>query len=425
MQLEVEGRLSNLGILGQDAATAAATPHMQRKLTLLREKASFRDLDAVISALPRDDPRRCSWMEAGDPANIAGKWLSGRPCRAMAMHCTSSEFAEMVASYLGINSPAASAPGVLGRSFSGHSGSGASQRTRFVVDAGGWEIERVQMPGDGWRDQHDFIEETLFNMVFQSGISGCTQPRGLFNQAIPEECIIAGFNDEDDGDATHGPRASTRPGLVPDAALTVDGCRFIYDVKCTHLCPLWYWNNHRHAVMAGGALTLRANRVVGEYHTAAAKLDERVERWLRRRNLPRPPGMPTAVEILAALPPVKALVFGSTACGGSKEVGTLLGQLATSAANRQWRSMGTRNVTEARAFILSIARRRMSFAAAVAKARLRLSRLEMIGQAGRVAGRHASSLVPSIVSPTIFMQESRGALGGGGGRAGFMGVRSF
>ena len=54
----------------------------------------------------------------------------------------------MLVSYLGVDSPAASSPGVLGASFSGYSGG----RQRFVVDAGGWEVERVQMPGDGWRD---------------------------------------------------------------------------------------------------------------------------------------------------------------------------------------------------------------------------------------------------------------------------------
>ena len=46
---------------------------------------------------------------------------------------------------LGVDSPAASSPGVLGASFSAYSGG----RQRFVVDAGGWEVERVQMPGTG------------------------------------------------------------------------------------------------------------------------------------------------------------------------------------------------------------------------------------------------------------------------------------
>jgi hypothetical protein len=73
----------------------------------------------------------------------------------------------------------------------------------------------------------------------------------------------------------------------------------------------------------------------------------------------RPPSLHAALSALRSgqSPRVWNRSIGSTACRGSKEVGTLLGQLATSAANRQWRMLGTRNVvTEARAFIIAIAR---------------------------------------------------------------------
>ena len=58
------------------------------------------------------------------------------------------------------------------------------------------------------------------------------------------------------------------------------------------------------------------------------------------------------------------------------------------------------------------------FAAAVA--RLRLTRLELIGGSGRTAGRYASA-ARAFISPTAFEQARGGALGAGGGRVGFAG----
>ena len=89
---------------------------------------------------------------------------------------------------------------------------------------------------------------------------------------------------------------------------------------------------------------------------------------------------PTAVDILASFPPVRGLVFGSTACGGSREVGVLLAQAASSSAQRQWRtSLGARSMLDARSFMISTLRSQVDFAADVAHARLRVSRIKLIG----------------------------------------------
>ena len=56
---------------------------------------------------------------------------------------------------------------------------------------------------------------------------------------------------------------------------------------------------------------------------------------------------------------------------------------------RQWRSLGARSMLDARSFMISTLRSQVGFAAAVAHARLRLSRLELIGGSGRTAGRYA------------------------------------
>jgi hypothetical protein len=133
---------------------------------------------------------------------------------------------------------------------------------------------------------------------------------------------------------------------------------------------------------------------------------------------PSQSGHRRAVDILASFPPVRGLVFGSTACGGSMEVGVLLVQAASSSAQRQWRSLGARSMLDARSFMISTLRSQVGFATAVAHARLRLSRLENIGGSGRTAGRYTSA-ARAFISPTAFEQAQGGPLGAGGGRVGF------
>ena len=114
-----------------------------------------------------------------------------------------------------------------------------------------------------------------------------------------------------------------------------------------------------------------------------------------RTGTAAPVGAPTAVDILASFSPVRnpvrGLVFGSTACGGSREVGVLLAQAASSSAQasaqRQWRLLGARSMLDARSFMISTLRSQCGFAAAISHARLRLLRLELIGGSGRTAGQ--------------------------------------
>ena len=80
---------------------------------------------------------------------------------------------------------------------------------------------------------------------------------------------------------------------------------------------------------------------------------------------------------------------------------------------------------DARSFMISTLRSQVGFAAAVAHARFRLSRLELIGGSGRTAGRYASA-ARAFISPTAFEHPARGgALGAGGGRVGFAGGGLF
>ena len=71
---------------------------------------------------------------------------------------------------------------------------------------------------------------------------------------------------------------------------------------------------------------------------------------------------------------------------------------ASSSAQRQWRSLGARSMLDALSFMISTLRSQVGFAAAVAHARLRLSRLELIGGSGRSAAPPAVTHLPRAPS---------------------------
>ena len=125
MQEEVAGAVDIAsGPFAADAESVPLVAQLQHRLTDAREAAAARRLDAMVLALPQEDPRRCSWLEAADGARIAGRWLSGHPSTAHGMVCSSAEFCEMLASYLGVESPAARAPGLVGLEFTASVGGG-------------------------------------------------------------------------------------------------------------------------------------------------------------------------------------------------------------------------------------------------------------------------------------------------------------
>ena len=134
---------------------------------------------------------------------------------------------------------------------------------------------------------------------------------------------------------------------------------------------------------------------------AASALDARTAAWYIRTGTAIPVGAPTAVDILASFPPVRGLVFVSTACEGSRVQGCRRppcsgcvvvspASVAPLARSQALHSLGARSMLDARSFMISTLRSQVGFAAAVAHARLRLSRLELIGGSGRTAGRYAS-----------------------------------
>jgi hypothetical protein len=107
-------------------------------------------------------------------------------------------------------------------------------------------------------------------------------------------------------------------------------------------------------------------------------------------------------------------------CVSVCSVGSLSGKLSSASRSsllcslsqigrRARLSLGARSMLDARSFMISTLRSQVGFAAAVAHARLRLSRLELIGGSGRTAGRYASA-ARAFISPTAF-EQARGRRG--------------
>ena len=138
----VSGHVTRTGTLALGQNVGSFTVHVQCTHT---DRGTFSLRKTLV---------HCLTMPTAANYSRHRKCLGGRVYRYRYCSCRyEREFSEMLVSYLGVDSPAASSPGVLGASFSGYSGG----RQRFVVDAGGWEVERVQMPGDGWRDAHEVM----------------------------------------------------------------------------------------------------------------------------------------------------------------------------------------------------------------------------------------------------------------------------
>ena len=50
----------------------------------------------AVHKLPRTDPRRHAWLEAGDAAQIAGRWLASHPSERLGLVCSCGVFSEML-----------------------------------------------------------------------------------------------------------------------------------------------------------------------------------------------------------------------------------------------------------------------------------------------------------------------------------------
>ena len=212
----------------------------------------------------------------------------------------------------------------------------------------------------------------------------------------------------------------------------------LYDVTRISFCPSRYWPTVAVASSRGGALEYRASLVRVSFVRSTRRqlphsnMPGRAA-WYSRTRTAVPVGAPTAVDILASFPPVRGLVCWQHRLRGSREVGVLLAQAASSSsAQRQmWRSLGARSILlDARSFMISTLRSHCALRSASPRPlRMHASASRVSSSSGALAarapaGRYASA-ARAFISPTAFEQARGGALGAGGGRVGFAGGGLF
>ena len=190
------------------------------------------------------------------------------------------------------------------------------------------------------------------------------EPRGIFSMAVLAEVLAAAL-------AEDGSRR-LRPGAVPDYCFTVDGRRMLYDVKRISFSPSRYWPTVAVAstVAVGGRLStghlsfvlslrLRGSIRGGSYRARCP------DSGLVQTDGDRCPsrstdGSRTYPRLVPSGSRLGLRQHRFSACGGSREVGVILTQAASSSAQRQWRSLGARSMLDARSYMISTLRSHVS-----------------------------------------------------------------
>jgi len=303
-------------------------------------------LDHEVKGLETDDPRRLSWLNVDVFSRV---WVSAWPGTDAGM--ANDEFAEMVCVYLGLDSPACN--GLVGKPI------GSTGRR---LDAAGFRLTSVTLPGDGWRQQHDAVKWTVAEMAREANVPVDVEVYGLFEQHIAG---VAEF------------RADTpfrsRQGMIPDLMIELDNRRKLYDVKTYHVGASTYTARNprsrpvdRRAERVGKECLKDAHNIDVKYNGVSEDVRGPVEAKLRSYGN------------------VEGLVVG--AFGElSRTVDHLVGSLADVAAVRYNREIGMRNVQQAGGMLRWSYRLRLGMVAWKQAMRLRLDRIRFVGVRGEAA----------------------------------------
>ena len=271
----------------------------------------------------------------------------------------------MVSAFFGASSTLASRLGVGRRVFSASHGHLVLDRWGFALELGAEPAGRCV---DTWRTCHDAFTAVMYPDALRAGIAGRAEPHSLFSDLLPPP--------------QPGSRRRRREGIVPDALLERpaasdeargDGLhRTLHDCKAVHFGPTRY----RQTWALDGdqrCVDRRASAVHTDYERHARRLDE-----AHHSHIADPAARPIFLRLTQEFPRVRGQVFGAfREC--SADVHALLRETATAAAAREWRESGASSHDAARAAYISVLRRRWGCTAALAGARLRLSRAYLAG----------------------------------------------
>ena len=294
----------------------------------------------------------------GECRSFSTAWVTAWPDPDA--YLSNAEFAEVVATYFGLSSPAC-------RSLVGQPiGTG-----RKVMDAHGHLLTTIPLPGDGWRTQHDALKWRISEDMRDMGARVTTEVYGLFAPHIPQQ----GRRRLD------RETVRKRQGLVPDFMFYEENearlaLPCLLELKTLHYGTSTYSHSLENRC---SAVSRRAGAIPTEYVDKAKNVDTQYCGTPSGQHGP-------VLQKLLSFGRVRGLVFGVWG-EASRDVEQLLGQLARQGAKQKWRQMGCIGEEQAVGCLAWLLRRRWGLTAVRECARLKLERLAFVGRGAAAASR--------------------------------------
>ena len=339
--------------------------------------------------LPHGDTRREAWL-ACDAFSSA--WIGSWPSPQDAL--SPQEFPEVLATYLGRESPAV-------RALAGQRIPCCRQAGPRVCDPFGQQLGLAQLTDRAHGECHDYIAAGMFRDCLHAGLRGETECRALFGAVLPAAVVVA----------ADGERGRGELGIVPDARLHcrmwrshTDRCAahqrhrgrterrgererhasdHIFDMKTIHGGGPAYLSARARQDGQCGGVAQRAHQVHREYERHAERLDGRAD--VQAQNH----GSTDAVQtVLRSYGTVRSLVWGQYG-EASLDVHELFELVVDEATHNTWRFLGARCMSDARSYYATRLRRSWGILAVREMARHRLRRVCYVGAGHRPRGVQA------------------------------------
>lgn len=414
------------GPLAEEAADAFAEggEHLQRALTKQRETASRRQLDLDINRLAEEDPLRVARSQCD---RFSQSNLLTWPTPMLSL--SDGAFEDTFAIYFGF--PTALVDGRVGETVHAASGPSGSR----PLDEHGWALGTVQMAGEAvWRAASRDVQHVLFEAINDAGIPVLSEPRGIFSSVIPPAFLWEPSDGEEVGDDPAAPpaaegaewrrgrrrppqRVAGRQAITPDLAyeprmhggggerrlvlLDLKGLRYSsINYPSAALDFMAARTGRRARTGFRSAVRRREDRVVTDYQRHAREVDRR----LAERGYEG--GVADYLATFIRDKRLRGVVFGSFN-EGSPNMHQLLREVAREQAAARWRQAGARGYADYLSFLTTALYRRWGAAFARANARVRITRLRLVGSRGRRADAVGDGEWDGLGGAGVFAEGNR------------------
>jgi hypothetical protein len=286
--------------------------HLQRLYTHQVERHQMAKLKTDFLALPRTEERRKAFLNKGE---LASAWVTAWPEPELRLENTL--FAEVVATYFGLLSPAAT---LL---------NGMRMRNGREVDRFANNLSALSpYKGDGFRTRHDAVKLTVVDVARKCSVRAEAEVLNLFSAQL-SAAQRANFSRAND--------YRTRQSYVPDILLHFpppdDPQDPLLEVKGITPCPTWYPENGANADEPFYGVNKRASQVAQECYKKAHKVDVQFGGSQDTANAADRGPVEQAMRAMEGPIPIVFGAYGET----NKEFIKVLAKIAATGARSQWK----------------------------------------------------------------------------------------